>query len=550
MPLVSDYPPITVSQTNVLDYLFDGTSVSDEPLWIDSRRPEHSISIRQGLQWTKRIGLGLQRLGLQRGDVVLICSPNHILMPAAFLGIAGAGFVFTGVNPAYTADEIAHQLSDSTAKIVLAHPSVIDTVLEAAARVGVTRDLIFQFSDQATQGERTGVRDWMTIFASCEQAEAWKWPELEPHAMAAINYSSGTTGLPKGVCISHSNIIVCVEQHKALMTDVVARAREERWICFLPLFHAYGQVISVFFAVSESIPVYVMPKFDPGHFLDVIERRRITTLHLVPPVLVFLSKRLEAYGRDLSSVRVIYCGAAPLSREVQQAAETRLKVQVRQAWGLTEATAGCTMVPPGAHDSAGSVGKLLPSCRAKIVDDDGCEVQVGQPGELFVRGLNVSLGYWKNEQATRELIDDQGWLRTGDIATCDERGWFYIVDRKKELIKVNAFQVAPAELEAVLLENEHVADAAVVGFKLDEGVERPRAYVVIQGDSRHRLTPQDLHSWVASRVSKHKRLEGGIVFVDEIPKLPSGKIKRKVMRDIAARDALELERQRSVKSKL
>ncbi|RDA89904.1 hypothetical protein CP533_2942 [Ophiocordyceps camponoti-saundersi (nom. inval.)] len=549
MPFESEYPPVAVSHTNVIGYLSDGERVSDGPLWIDSQRPEHSLSIGQVLGWSKRIGLSLERLGLQRGDVVLICSPNHILMPAAFLGIAGAGFVFSGVNPAYRADEIAHQLSNSTAKIVLAHPSIVDTVVEAAARVGIAKDCIFQFSDQVAQ-ERAGVRDWTTIIASCEQADGWQWPDLEPNAIAAINYSSGTTGLPKGVCISHSNIIVSVEQHKAMMADVVARAPEERWICFLPLFHAYGQIVSIFCAVSLRIPVYVMPKFDWVHFLDIIERRHITTLHLVPPVLVQLCKGLEARRRNLSSLRVIYCGAAPLSREIQKVGETQLNAQIRQGWGLTESTAGCTKVPPGNHDRAGYVGKLVPNCQAKIVDDRGFEVEVGQPGELYVRGPNICLGYWKNEQATRELIDDEGWLRSGDIATCDEHGWFRIVDRKKELIKVNGFQVAPAELEAVLLENEHVADAAVVGFNCDEGVERPRAYVVMQDDSRHKLTPEDVRSWVASRVSKHKWLEGGVVFVDDIPKLPSGKIMRKVMRDIAARDALELKRRTGIKAKL
>ncbi|PFH58821.1 hypothetical protein XA68_13168 [Ophiocordyceps unilateralis] len=542
MPFHSQYPALTLPQTNIIGYIFhENSSVSDEPLWIDSRQPENNLSARQGLQWAKRLGLGLERLGLQRGDVVLMCSPNHILIPAAFLGIAGAGFVFSGVNPAYTADEVTHQLSNSTAKVVLAHPSVLETVLEAARRVGMSSDRVFLFSDQVNQ-EHARVRDWTSMIASYEQADGWRWPHPQPQAIAAINYSSGTTGVSKGVCISHTNLIANVEQLKFVMSDIVARCREERWICFLPLFHAYGQVIAVFLAVRLGIPIYIMSRFDLEHLLDVISRRRITTMHLVPPVLVMLSKQLVASRHDLSSLKVVFCGAAPLSREVEQACEARLNVQVRQAWGMTEMTAGCTKVPAGTHDRAGSVGKLLPSCQAKFVDDEGREVGVGQPGELFVRGPNMCLGYWRNEQATRDLIDDQGWLRTGDIATCDDDGWFWIVDRKKELIKVNAFQVAPAELEAVLLENEHVADAAVVGFPLEEGVERPRAYVVMQEASRDTPTPQDIYSWVASRVSKHKRLDGGVVFVDEIPKLPSGKIKRKVMRDRAAGEAEELKR--------
>ncbi|KAF4594461.1 4-coumarate-CoA ligase 2 [Ophiocordyceps camponoti-floridani] len=539
MPFQSPYPPLVFPQTSIIEYIFDG-AVSDQPLWIDSHQPQRNISTRQALQWAKRIGCGLERLGMQKGDVVLICSPNHILMPPAFLGIAGAGFIFTGVNPSYTAEEVTHQLSDSTAKVVLVHPSVVDTVVEAATRVGLARDRIFLFSGQpAPEPEHAGIRDWTAMTASAEEADSWPWTHPQPQAIAAINYSSGTTGLPKGVCISHANLVANVEQFMFMMTDVVADSQQQRWICFLPLFHAYAQIFGIFSASKLGVPVFVLPRYDVEHVLDLIQRHRITTMHIVPPALVTLAKRpIDSY--DLSSLKVIFCGAAPLLRQVQKACEARLKVQIRQGWGLTEMTAGCTKVPLSDHDTAGLVGKLMPGCEAKLVDDHGREVGVGQSGEMYIRGPNMCQGYWRNERATRELIDGEGWLRTGDVAICDADGWFSIVDRKKELIKVNAFQVAPAELEAVLLENEQVADAAVVGFSVDEGNERPRAYVVPQPAWRHKLTPQDISSWVASRVAKYKRLDGGVVFVDEIPKLPSGKIKRKLVKERAALDAAKL----------
>ncbi|PHH93259.1 hypothetical protein CDD83_9529 [Cordyceps sp. RAO-2017] len=543
MPFASEYPPVVIPDTDILSFLFGrGSPPDDEPLWIDSSCPSRSLSASQALRLVRRLGFGLGALGLRPGDVVVTCSPNHIMVPVAFLAIAGAGFVFSGINPACTVHELAHQLSNSTAKLILAHPAVLEPILEAAARVGLPRRRIFQFAGEAAP-KRQGVDDWTAIMGTPEQGHGWRWPTPDPRrAIAAINYSSGTTGLPKGVCVSHANLVANVEQNM-FMRRVAARSPpppQERWLGFLPLFHAYGQLFTILMACKLRVPVYVMAEFSLTHFLATIERFRITSLHLVPPVLVMLSKRPETSRFDLSSLTDIMCGAAPLSRELQAECQTRFGVNIRQAWGMTEATCSCTMIPVGVHDGTGSVGKLVPNGRAKLVGDDGREVGPGQPGEMYFQGPNVCLGYWNNEQATRETIDDQGWLRTGDIAIRGEDGMFWIVDRKKEFIKVNAFQVAPAELEAVLLENEHIADAAVVGIKMSEGNERPRAYVVIQDASRDKTTPESIQAWTASRVAKYKRLEGGVVFVDEIPKLPSGKIKRKMMRDRAEKDAAEL----------
>ncbi|POR33805.1 Putative 4-coumarate--CoA ligase 2 [Tolypocladium paradoxum] len=549
MPFSSDYPPLVYPKTDILSYLFGDTPVSDKPLWIDSRQPGKSLSSRQALQWAKRLAFGLERLGLAKGDVVLTCTPNHVFAPVSFLGSAGGGFIFSGINPASTAHELAYQISNSTAKVILAHPSVLAPVLEAAAKVGVPMNHVFQFSDEGNP-RRQGVEDWTAMIGTPEQGDSWQWPILGPReasqTIATINYSSGTTGLPKGVCVSHANLIASLEQNifmRYLGTPYEASNSRvgERWIGFLPLYHAYGQLFMVLMATKLRCSVYVMAEFVFEQFLDVIERHKITSLHVVPPILVMLSKRPEAARRDLSSVREILCGAAPLSRDLQNLCQARLGVPIRQGWGMTESTCACVMMPGGPRDDSGSSGKLMPNCEAKLIDDQGREVDVGQRGELCIRGPNVSLGYWRNESATREIIDEQGWLRTGDVATCNRDGFIWIVDRKKELIKVNAFQVAPAELEAALLENEHVADAAVVGITLN-GNEWPRAYVVIRDTSRGSVLPGDIKDWIASRVARHKRLEGGVVFVDEVPKLASGKIKRQAMRERAQRDAVELQK--------
>ncbi|KAJ3534333.1 hypothetical protein NM208_g7582 [Fusarium decemcellulare] len=547
MPVSSPYPVLDIPQKNVLSYLFGDGDVSEEPLWIDSKDPDNNLSPKQLVGWVKRLGYGLERLGVKRGEVVLICTPNSIFIPVAFLGIVGAGFIFSGVNPVYTSTEMAHQLTNTMAKAVLVHPKMLDTMLEAAAKAGLSKDHIFQFADAECQPKQ-GVQDWRVMLGSPDQGAAWRWPDLNPQeaaeTIATINYSSGTTGLPKGVCVSHYNLIANVEQtvfmryaHKPFSFE---SRPQERWIGALPLSHAYGQMYTILMAVRLRVPIYIMTEFRYEEFLSVIGRYRITSLQVAPPILVMLSKRPETARYDISSVKDILCGAAPLSRELQNECQRRFNVQINQGWGMTEVTCGALHVPGGIKDDSGSVGKLDPNCECKLVDEEGHEVGVGKPGEILIRGPNICLGYWRNEAATRDVFDSDGYLRTGDIAVRDDKDFFWIVDRKKELIKVNALQVAPAELEALLLENEHVADAAVVGITLN-GNEWPRAYVVVQDASKDKVTPKDLQDWISARVAKHKRLVGGVVFIESVPKLASGKIKRKEMRDWAKRDAIELE---------
>ncbi|KAF6837960.1 4-coumarate- ligase [Colletotrichum musicola] len=547
MVISSPYPPLDIPKTNLLRYLFpNDAELSDEPLWIDCENESVNLSPKQMAQWVRRLSFGLERLGLQRGDVVLICTPNQIFVPAAYLGIVGAGCVFSGANPAYTVPELVHQMTNTTAKVVLAHPNHLDQVLEAAAKAKIPKHRVFQFSDRENE-TRNGITDWRHMIGTPIQGDSYQWPEFTPEestsTVATINYSSGTTGLPKGVCVSHHNLIANVEQtifiRYAHRPFAFESRPQERWIGFLPLYHAYGQLYAMLLAVKLSVPIHIMKEFRYEEFLFAIGKYKITSLQVAPPILVMLSKRPETARYDLSSIKEALCGAAPLSRDLQNECQRRFNIQINQGWGMTEVTCGAMLVPGGIKDDTGSVGRLVPNCQCKLIDDEGKEVGVGQPGELCVRGPNICLGYWRNDAATKEALDQDGWLKTGDVAVCNDEGYFWIVDRKKELIKVNALQVAPAELEAVLLENEHVADAAVVGITID-GNEWPRAYVAIQEVFQGKVKPEDIQEWIKPRVAKHKRLEGGVVFVDEVPKLASGKIQRKTMREWSKRDAAAL----------
>lgn len=318
---------------------------------------------------------------------------------------------------------------------------MVQRILPAAAKAGISTDRIFMFSDEA-QPTRDGVHDWRDMIGTSEQGDAWNWPELSPteatQTVATINYSSGTTGLPKGVCVSHYNLIANVEQtifmRYAHKPHSFESRPQERWIGFLPLYHAYGQLYTILMAVKLAVPVYIMAEFRYEDFLHAIGKYRITSLQIAPPILVMLSKRPETARYDLHSVRDILCGAAPLSRELQNECQRRFDVQINQGWGMTELTCGALHVPGGIRDDSGSVGHLHPNCECRLVDDDGRDVPVGSPGEMYIRGPNVCLRYWRNEAATRDSLDEQGWLKTGDIAVRDDKGFFWIVDRKKVIV--------------------------------------------------------------------------------------------------------------------
>jgi acyl-coenzyme A synthetase/AMP-(fatty) acid ligase len=287
-------------------------------------------------------------------------------------------------------------------------------------------------------------------------------------------------------------------------------------------------------APKLGFSIYIMQKFAFEDFLDVIQQYRITHLQVAPPILIMLDKRPETAKFDLSSLKNILCGAAPLSRELQNTIQRKFNLNVVQGWGMTEVTCGAIHVPGGRSDDSGCVGLLDSNCEATLVDEDGGSVQAGEPGEMYVRGPNICLGYWRNAQATHESLDSEGWLKTGDIVIVRDNA-FWVIDRKKELIKVNALQVAPAELEAVLLEHDDIEDAGVVAAIVG-GEERPRAYVQLKEDRGSKISEGKIHAYMKARVAKHKQLAGGIIFVDEIPRLASGKIQRKTLKDWAKRD--------------
>jgi acyl-CoA synthetase (AMP-forming)/AMP-acid ligase II len=466
----------------------------------------------------RRAAGGLAARGLAKGDVVAIYSPNTLGYPAAFHGAAHAGGVVTTINPTYMAEELASQLRDSRARFLVTIGPLLDKATEAARRAGGVQE-IFTFD---------GAPGTTPFAALLEAPEMVHGPRIDPAKdLVALPYSSGTTGISKGVMLTHRNLVANMVQLKG--TDRLTRATTEAdtVMAVLPFFHIYGLVVVMNYALWKGASLVVMPRFELEPFLRAMQDHRVTFAYLVPPVLVALAKHPAVSQYDLSSLEGIMSGAAPLGGDLARAVEERLDCVVCQGYGLTE-TSPVTHMGPNQrrgqcpHDS---IGPSLPNTEIVIADvETGQPLGPGERGEVWIRGPQVMLGYLGQPGATAATIDRDGWLHSGDIGVVDEHGYCRIVDRVKELIKYKGYQVAPAELEAVLLTNPHIKDAAVIRSPDEEAGEVPKAFVVSDGS----LSPNDVLDFVAERVSPHKKIRR-VEFIDAIPKSPSGKILRRVL---------------------
>ncbi|KAJ5188287.1 hypothetical protein N7491_004611 [Penicillium cf. griseofulvum] len=538
---------INIPDTHLASILFQSPTASlskTHKCYLEAARPEtHSLTTHDLRLWSQRFAAGLRKSGLQPGDRVLLFSGNDLFFPVVFMGVIMAGGIFTGANPTYIARELAYQLQDSDATYLLCASSSLETGLEAAKQANLPTTRIFAFDNSIYDGipnPQKGCACWGDLLGSEEEGRAFIWDELNTPTLSsrtlALNYSSGTTGRPKGVEISHKNYVANMLQYchtASLHPNYEARRARSRWLCFLPMYHAMAQNVFIAAALYRATPVYIMPKFDFIKMLEYTQRFRITDFILVPPVVVALAKHPAVKNYDLSSVELVGSGAAPLGREVCDEVEKLWppgKINIKQGWGMTEATCSVTGWNPAEISTSASVGELNANCEAKIMFDGKEVKERNSRGELWIRAPNVMKGYWRNEQATKETKTEDGWLLTGDIAFVDDHGKFHVVDRMKELIKVKGNQVAPAELEALLLEHPAISDVAVIGV-VSNNDEQPRAYVVLTpGQS---ATAKEITHFMDDKVSVFKRITGGVVFLDAIPKNPSGKILRTKLRELA-----------------
>ncbi|KAI1753916.1 acetyl-CoA synthetase-like protein [Xylaria castorea] len=539
---------VDVPDVDLMTLLFESETCrvpADTIIHADAAEPSNNLTKARLLQLSKRAAnvfryqYGIGADGPDK-DVVFNVSTGHFMIPVMFYAAITAGGIFSSTSPAATPDELAYQLRQTDAKVIVCTADVKATALAAAAKVGLaprnvlvyggTRDLELL---EAASGARVPISnvelDWRRITDPVE---------LE-NSVICLLFSSGTTGLPKAMQLSHRNSVAAsvlvLEPAKKYNAENKSPDYKYISLAHVPAAHIAGVQSYLVNNCYLGGTCYWMQRFDFPKFCEYAKKYKVTTMFTVPPIYLLIAKsplvkdHFDTWDDAVS-------GAAPMGQDLQVEVGRKLgrgTTLVRQTWGLSETTGSITMAPAGSTQAAppGSVGSLIAGCYARLVDDDGKDVEPGEAGEIWVKGPVVTKGYWKNEKANRDSFKD-GWFCTGDIAVFKD-GFFFIVDRKKELIKYKGNQVAPAELEAVLLSHPKILDAAVIGVP-GEGTELPRAYVVA---NQKEISGKEIAEWFSKQgLARYKSLRGGVVFLDAIPKSPSGKILRKILRDMAKRE--------------
>ncbi|MGZ0191325.1 MAG: AMP-binding protein [Acidimicrobiales bacterium] len=459
---------------------------------------------------------GLAARGVAPGTVVGLMAPNVPEYAVIFHGVAVAGAAVTTINPTYGAEEVRHQLQDAGASMLFVVPMFLEVARAAIEGTDVTEIIVMDsFGDAAVEGA-TSLAD---VFGDpIEQVSV----DVADHTVV-LPYSSGTTGMPKGVMLTHRNLVANIEQvkHAILYKD------DEVALAALPFFHIYGMQVLMNGLIANGVTTISMPRFDMVEALQAVQDLKITRFFAVPPIILGLAKHPIVDQYDMSSVRQIFSGAAPLGAELAAEAGVRLGCEVVQGFGMTELSPVSHCTVEGDY-RPGTSGITASNTESRIVDPVGGEDQgVGDRGELWVRGPQVMKGYLNNPEATAATVDADGWLHTGDVAIIDEFGHMTIVDRLKELIKFKGFQVAPAELEALIITHPKVADVAVIGIADDEAGEVPKAFVTaVDGET---VTLEEIQALVAEHLVSYKQIKV-LEVIEAIPKSAAGKILRKELR--------------------
>ena len=493
------YPDVTIPEVSITDFILPTTrEFKDKAALIDGPTGR-CLTYSQFEDAVRRTAASLMKKGFKKGDVFGIFSTNCPEYGVAFHAVAMLGGISTLVNPLYTAEEVTS-------------PQFVDKAREAADLSKVEELFVF--------GEAEGATPFDSLLQSDGDVPR---VEINPREdLVVLPYSSGTTGLPKGVMLTHYNLVANMRQ----MDGLDYFHQNDTLLCVLPLFHIYGLVVILNMGLHQGATIVMMPRFDLEQFLSLIQKYRVTLSHIVPPIVLQLAQNPIIDDYDLSSLKMIFSGAAPLGVELSRECMARVGCGIRQGYGMTETSPVTHSSPPDLGQmKLGAVGTAAPNTECRLIDPEtGDELGPNQKGEVWVRGPQVMKGYLNNVEATARTIDSDGWLHTGDIGYADEDGHFFIVDRMKELIKYKGFQVAPAELEGILLSHPAIADAAVIPSADDEAGEVPKAFVVLKGEA----SAEEIMDFVGERLAPHKKIRY-VEFIQQIPKSPAGKILRRVL---------------------
>ncbi|KAG4067238.1 hypothetical protein HA402_000229 [Bradysia odoriphaga] len=467
--------------------------------------------------------------GVDAGDVIGLCSENRAEFPVVLFAAFFVGATVAPLNTSYIEDELIHSLRLSKPNIIFATSFTIGKIVQAASKSPFIRKVIC-VDDKQPNKAVTKYSKYINATKSSNEEFACKPVDINSN-IALILCSSGTTGLPKGVQLTQANLwraVSHLHDHFNLLADALDGGISI--LSIIPWFHAYGLMTTIGMAICGA-KLVTFPRFNEKIFLRSIETYKVNLLMAVPPLMLILAKHPLVSKYDLSSLLVIFCGAAPLSKEIEDEVYKRIGVlAIRQGFGMSEMTLS-VLQQDQEHCTSGSVGCLRPGMYGKVIDPDtGKILGPNEHGELCFKGSAVMKGYIGNRQATKQTIDDDGWLYTGDIGYYDDNHEWFIVDRIKELIKYKGFQVPPADVENVLLTHPDIMDAGVVGVPNEAAGELPMAFVVKKRNAK--LTEKDVIDYVAGKMSYAKRLHGGVKFIKEIPKNMSGKILRRELKKL------------------
>ncbi|WP_346768321.1 AMP-binding protein [Streptomyces sp. R301] len=507
-------PRLPVPDTPFTSYVFrQAERYAELPAAVD-HSGARSYTYGQMISAVRGMAAALRARDLGKGDVVAILAPNVPEYPIVFHAVAAVGGTVVVLNPLDTVDELTTLLDEAGARLLVTSPSAVAKAHTLMARTKVTEIVVL--------GEADGATPFSALVGHAPPLAPDAGPDIEPAAdVVALLHSSGTTGHPKGVMLTHRNMIANVLQ----TSEVAPLERGEKVLAVPPFHHAFGLIMVMNATLLQGATLVTMERFEPEAYLKAIQDHRITRLYVVPTIAVLLARSPLVDRYDLSSLRSIVSGGAALDPEIARVCRERLGCAIGQGYGLTEALVSFMQHDGGV--SAGSVGHNSPNVECKVVDAvTGEELGPGRRGEVLVRGPHVMKGYLRAPEATGQVLEPDGFLRTGDLGYMDENGELFVVDRIKELIKYKGQQVSPVELEAVLMTHPKVVDAAVIGVPDDEASEIPKAFVVVTEPT----PPKEITAFVAARVAPYKKIRR-VEFVDRIPRTPVGKIERRALKE-------------------
>ncbi|KAI1610622.1 4-coumarate-CoA ligase [Exophiala viscosa] len=539
----SDYQ-IDIPKQDILTFLFTKTPFkNNDPIWLDAINPKLNVTLAKAKELTQRIGQGLRDLGIGSKDgsedIVLSYIENQVMVAPTTFGVLCASGIHATCPMTATAFELARQIKLSGPKILICSPQTRKVAEEAISQAGNNNiKLLVMMSESLDIVDASGKS---IISDKHLQWRRMTDPSVLENTTACLVYSSGTTGVPKGVRITQSNIVANLCQMAYHFDHFAGKAIAEGEYLRMPGIMqnavVLGITVQTMMALQCGIQVYMFKKFDFDYLIQCIRTYKFSTFFMVPAVWNRISN--ECSKEDLASSRFCMSGASPLPLPLQLKVQEMLPegVMLRVNWGMTETTTGAAQPAPTEVDTEGSSGRLLPNLQAVILGGNGETLGVNEDGELCVKGPNIIREYFKNPEATKSAFTPEGWFRTGDVAHFSEDGKLFIVGRSKELLKYKSHQISPTELEGVLGLFPGIADVGIIGVPDGNANDLPRAYVVISQTSQPgSVTEKDIHEFLNPKVSSYKRLRAGIAFVKEIPRNHNGKIMRNVLKEWAEKD--------------